>query len=50
MPVLTSSRRFAGRSFQRTLLRWMTLQILSWLDVSQQTLGRFYPAQRDSGG
>jgi hypothetical protein len=50
VPVLTSSRRFAGRSFLCTFLRWMTLQILYWLGVSPQTLGRFYPALRASGG
>lgn len=47
VPVLTSSRRFAGRPFLHTLLRWMLLQILYWLGVPPHTLGRLYPALRE---
>lgn len=40
--VVTSSRRFEGRSFAVTLTRWVLMQLLYWLGVSPGTLGRFY--------
>jgi rSAM/selenodomain-associated transferase 2 len=46
--VTTSARRFAGRSFPRTFARWAALQVLYWLGVSPDTLGRFYAPVRDS--
>lgn len=44
--VITSSRRFARRSFAVTFTRWAGLQCLYWLGVSPQRLGRLYGAQR----
>jgi rSAM/selenodomain-associated transferase 2 len=46
VPVITSSRRFEGRSFTLTLLRWMVMQGLYWLGCSPHWLGRLYPAIR----
>ena len=40
--VVTSSRRFEGRSFARTFLRWTALQALYWLGVHPYTLGGLY--------
>lgn len=40
--VVTSSRRFAEGSFVVTFTRWVFLQLLYWLGVSPNTLGRFY--------
>ncbi|HEX8459575.1 MAG TPA: TIGR04283 family arsenosugar biosynthesis glycosyltransferase [Pyrinomonadaceae bacterium] len=40
--VVTSSRRFEGRSFALTFARWSFLQILYWLGASPYTLGRLY--------
>lgn len=40
--VVTSSRRFARRSFALTFARWSLLQILYWLGVSPHTLARLY--------
>jgi rSAM/selenodomain-associated transferase 2 len=47
--VVTSSRRFEGRSFVRTFARWSFLQILYWLGVSPHTLGRLYAPDRRAG-
>lgn len=44
--VVTSSRRFDGRSFTRTFARWSFLQVLFWLGVSPLTLGRLYAPVR----
>ncbi|HYP52676.1 MAG TPA: TIGR04283 family arsenosugar biosynthesis glycosyltransferase [Pyrinomonadaceae bacterium] len=44
--VVTSSRRFEGRSFAVTFARWSLLQALYWLGVSHDTLGRFYSPVR----
>jgi rSAM/selenodomain-associated transferase 2 len=41
-PVVTSSRRFEGRSFPLIFLRWTMLQILYWLGVKPRLLARFY--------
>ena len=49
--VVTSSRRFEGRSFARTFARWSFLQVLYWLGVSPHTLSRLYaPVRRGHGG
>ena len=40
--VVTSSRRFEGRSFALTFARWSLLQGLYWLGVSPHTLARLY--------
>jgi hypothetical protein len=40
--VVTSSRRFEGRSFLRTFARWTALQVLYWLGVPPGTLARLY--------
>lgn len=40
--VITSSRRFEGRSFALTFARWSLLQTLYWLGVSPHTLARLY--------
>ncbi len=44
--VITSSRRFAGRSFLVTFTRWVFMQALYWLGVSPRRLGRFYAPVR----
>lgn len=40
--VVTSSRRFEGRSFVFTFTHWVALQILFWLGVNPGRLGRLY--------
>jgi rSAM/selenodomain-associated transferase 2 len=40
--VVTSARRFAGRSFIRTFTRWSILQGLYWLGVHPRHFGRLY--------
>jgi rSAM/selenodomain-associated transferase 2 len=47
--VVTSSRRFEGRSFALTFARWSLLQCLYWLGVSPHTLARFYAHVRGRG-
>jgi rSAM/selenodomain-associated transferase 2 len=44
--VTTSSRRFEGRNFALTFARWSLLQMLYWLGVRPQTLGRLYAPVR----
>lgn len=44
--VITSSRRFEGRSFALTFARWSLLQGLYWLGVSPHTLARLYAPVR----
>lgn len=44
--VVTSSRRFEGRSFAFTFARWSLLQGLYWLGVSPHTLARLYAPVR----
>ncbi len=44
--VRTSSRRFEGRSFPLTFLRWMVMQLLYWIGVSPEKLGKFYSPLR----
>jgi len=48
--VVTSSRRFEGRSFALTFARWSLLQTLYWLGVSPHTLARFYAHVRGARG
>jgi len=46
--VVTSSRRFEGRSFAFTFARWSFLQLLYWLGVHPRTLSRLYtPVRRE---
>ena len=47
--VVTSSRRFEGRSFALTFARWSLLQALYWLGVSPHTLVRLYAHVREAG-
>jgi rSAM/selenodomain-associated transferase 2 len=47
--VVTSSRRFEGRSFAFTFARWSLLQMLYWLGVSPHTLSRLYAPVRRGG-
>ena len=47
--VVTSSRRFEGRSFVLTFARWSLLQTLYWLGVSPHTLARLYTHVREAG-
>jgi rSAM/selenodomain-associated transferase 2 len=44
--VVTSSRRFEGRSFALTFARWAGLQLLYWLGVHPRTLAGFYAPVR----
>ncbi len=44
--VVTSSRRFEGRSFALTFAHWSILQGLYWLGVHPQTLCRLYAPVR----
>lgn len=48
--VVTSSRRFEGRSFTLTFARWSALQLLYWLGVHPHRLGRMYAPIRKPGG
>jgi len=47
--VVTSSRRFEGRSFAFTFARWSFLQMLYWLGVNPHTLDRLYAPVRRHG-
>jgi rSAM/selenodomain-associated transferase 2 len=40
--MVTSSRRFEGRSFTLVFARWMLMQVLYWLGVSPHLIGRMY--------
>jgi rSAM/selenodomain-associated transferase 2 len=44
--VITSSRRFEGRSFTLTFARWSILQALYWLGVDPRRLARLYAPVR----
>ncbi len=48
--VVTSSRRFEGRSFALTFARWSLLQGLYWLGVSPHALARLYAPVRGRKG
>ncbi len=47
--VVTSSRRFEGRSFALTFARWSALQALYWLGVHPRRLARLYAPVRARG-
>ncbi len=40
--IVTSSRRFEGRSFGLTFAKWTSLQIMYWAGVHPEVLGRWY--------
>jgi rSAM/selenodomain-associated transferase 2 len=44
--LVTSSRRFEGRSFIRTFLRWTIMQILYWMGMNPRRLARIYAPLR----
>jgi rSAM/selenodomain-associated transferase 2 len=44
--IITSSRRFEGRSFALTFARWSALQVLYWLGVHPRSLARMYAPVR----
>lgn len=44
--VVASSRRFEGRSYALTLVRWVVLHLLYWLGVSPDRLARLYAPVR----
>jgi rSAM/selenodomain-associated transferase 2 len=46
--VITSSRRFEGRSFTLTFARWSILQALYWLGIHPRRLARLYAPIRAS--
>lgn len=46
--VITSSRRFEGRSFALTFMRWAILQGLYWAGVHPRTLNRLYAPVRSA--
>lgn len=48
--VVTSSRRFEGRSFALMFARWVAMQALFWLGMRPRTLGRFYAPVRSEQG
>jgi GT2 family glycosyltransferase len=45
-PVVTSSRRFEGRSFLFTFVQWTVLQLLYWLGIKPHLLARLYAPAR----
>lgn len=47
--VTTSSRRFEGKSFALTFLRWTVFQVLYWLGVNPNWLAKRYYPIRKSG-
>ena len=47
--LVTSSRRFEGRSFIVTFARWSILQGLYWLGVPPKILSRLYEPLRNAG-
>ena len=47
--VVTSSRRFEGRSFALTFGWWASLQLLYWLGVGPFRFGRLYAPIRQTG-
>ena len=46
--VVTSSRRFEGRSFALTFARWSILQGLYWLGISPRVLNQLYAPVRSA--
>lgn len=49
LEVTTSARRFEGRRFAPTAVRWSLLQLLYWLGVDARRLARFYAHVRAGG-
>jgi rSAM/selenodomain-associated transferase 2/rSAM/selenodomain-associated transferase 1 len=47
--ILTSSRRFEGRSFGLTFAKWTAMQIMYWAGVHPEVLGRWYAPIRGRG-
>jgi rSAM/selenodomain-associated transferase 2 len=47
--VVTSSRRFEGRSFGFTFARWSILQGLYWIGIPPRILNRLYAPVRSTG-
>jgi len=47
--IVTSSRRFEGRSFGLTFAKWTSLQIMYWAGVHPEVLGRWYAPIRGRG-
>ncbi len=47
--VVTSSRNFEDRAFTPVFVRWVLLQVLYWLGVSPERLGRHYGRVRSAG-
>ena len=47
--VITSDRRFRGRAFPITFIRWSALQLLYWLGSNPRHLGRLYAPVRSLG-
>jgi rSAM/selenodomain-associated transferase 2 len=47
--VITSGRRFEGRGFIATFVRWVVLQLLYWLGVSPHRLAGLYRPVRNDG-
>ena len=48
--IVTSSRRFEGRSFGLTFAKWTAMQVLYWAGVHPEVLGRWYAPIRSKGG
>jgi rSAM/selenodomain-associated transferase 2 len=48
--VITSARRFEGHGFVRSLVWWMTLQLLYWLGLPPRVLARMYAPIRSRRG
>lgn len=46
--VVTSSRRFEGRSFVLTFARWAFLQVLYWAGIHPRTLAQLYAPIRNT--
>lgn len=46
--VITSSRRFEGRSAPLTFVRWTALQVLYWMGIPPHRLASFYAAVRSA--
>jgi rSAM/selenodomain-associated transferase 2/rSAM/selenodomain-associated transferase 1 len=47
--IVTSSRRFEGRSFGLTFAKWTAMQIMYWAGVHPEVLGRWYAPIRSKG-
>jgi uncharacterized protein len=47
--IVTSSRRFEGRSFGLTFAKWTAMQIMYWAGVHPEVLGRWYAPIRNRG-